>query len=1091
MVGKSEPTTPAQEASKTEGSSELGQHTYDSGNVDDLTEVPGPLEHIVDASLPSGTGPDKDTEVLESSEIAETEHQEQDVTAFEPHSEEEKPEGDSPTDDLLSAPSLELLKEATPTPQSFEGQDSQLPFGYSLRELQILLPLDKDEAVCTVAAHGAHLYLGSTKSQIFHLYLFEDAEDYILISQLIVGTGLRTPIAKILPLEDAEICLILCNKILYTYLLPELSPCSVGKLKDVEDVLMLSQVQNSKVKSKLDKIMAFTTTRIRLIQVSKDSVKLLKDIRYLGSLMGLSSAAGTLKNYSNICFVANATNYDVVDIQQTRRIPLSEFNPTNAQFSDNKHLISPYMIPFKAQDKDGGPEEYLLVICSDSSSSMALFVNSEGDVIRGTLIWPLEGYPTGGLAVNWPHVIGLFYNEADKVTRFCISSLVTLEVNYVADASRLFPSHISSENFRLQTVSSGVSVFDKELLDILQLQSCVTKKEVSSLKQYKKAEVALVGDSSMFLLDKMSPLAEELAELRKNMKISNPEDLSKFCSKLELLLQNAEQLWPIYVTSLLLAGQFQEVKQLFGNHVEGPRKLDPRLLLLFVRGPLDSDSEFWKEFAVPKFILELLELKSEHDDSEEFFMWVIEEVFKQREHYSGEINANFRMYMYTETNRDSAALIELIDSEKNLWVAQNKENDELLEYFQGKQFYLVLLYVYLLKQKEGNNFQQWEKLIIELGLELLSGVKELRSSDVELQKHDKSFNLTEIVFFQLHQRIDDESYFAKHLLELLKLQPETGLSLLQRNKGGKFLSCIKSILSELSKLVTSDHQFSSLKIEYSEQAFVSALDEGRDYLEHGHDLGVELINHINGNHFDDEIENLDILFRTYQVENDLQDNSWPKLTWIEFLHIHRRNNECKELALTYLKLYEVRVILSLNKYDASFEFKRERPVTKYLSNILQAERSIPFLLEIRDFSTADWVVKQGSYPFPRTTIYSKSSLAKITLQVSVPSDIRLKNVKIILEFYFSLENESEKHVAIGHVINSIGRDLYTTAELLESIPDSFPLWCIEKFVSQELRDMKQAQADSALKKGFSRLDAKFTRVLLKEFEKTHSDLLNQ
>lgn len=1089
MVGDSEPTTLVEDTYIDNASSPNSESYIEDTFPVGSSEPRDPIEHKIVIQLPSGSSPCEVTDATKDMGITDVENKCLDYKNDKVSDSKEEACAASITDEVQPILAPESNEDQQKKPQIPEGDLAKLPFGYRIRQLKIDVPLENSEAICTVAAFGSNLYLGTSSGQLLHLYLFEDAEDYILISQLVVGAGLRSPITKILLLEDAELCLILCNKILYTYLLPEMTPCSVGRIKDVQDILMLSQVQNSKAKSKLDKIVAFTTTRIRLIQLSKDSVKLLKDIPYLGSVMGLSSAAGTLKNYSNICFVANATNYDVIDIQQTRRIPLSEFNPTNMEFSDSKHRISPFMVPFKALDKQGKPEEYLLVICSGSSSSMALFVNSEGDVTRGTLIWPQEGYPTGGIAVSWPHVIGLFYNQDDNTTRLCISSLETLEINYRADSFKLLPKTVSPGSIKLQTVDSGISVCDEELLKILQLRSCITKESLPSLKQYKRADVALLGESSIFFLEKLSPLAEELNALRMRIKSPVLAGINELFSELKTLSQRNEQIWPIYVASLLLAGQFNEVKQIIQKRETGSRKIDPRLLLLFLNEKLDSESEFFIGYAVPNFIIDLMEHKTEQNGSKEFYRWIIEDVYNQRDHFSTEINANFRKYMYTETNRDSKALMELIDSEKNLWIAQNKESDELLEFFYKNHFYLVLLHIFLLKQKEGNTFKNWEMLIIELGLELLSGSKQLLLSDAELQKSDKNFNLTEIVFFQLYEHINDENYFAKHLLELLKIEPETGLNLLKKNKGGKFLSCNKMILAELSKLVKSDQQFNSLKIEYSEQAFIGALDGNKNYLEQGKDLATELANYINDEHFHIEYQNLEILFQTYQVENDLKDSSWPKLTWIEFLHIHRRTSECKELALSYLKLYEVQVILAMNKLEAPIKFERSSPVTKYLSDMLQAHKKITYLLEIRDYSTADWVARHGSFPFPRTTLYSKNSLAQIALQVSVTHRQILENLKVIMEFYLALENESQKYRAINHVVNSVGGEFFTTTEILDFIPETFPLWCIETFISQDFLSMRQSQTDATMKKVFSRLDAKFSKVLLNEFERNYAELL--
>ncbi|RKP30949.1 hypothetical protein METBISCDRAFT_26994 [Metschnikowia bicuspidata] len=957
-----------------------------------------------------------------------------------------------------------------------ETPETPLPSGYRIRQLETLLSTETG-SICAVAAHKSNLYIGTTKSQLFHLHLFEDAEEYLLITQLTVGSCGTALVAKILLLPDVELCLVVCNKTLHAYLLPELSPCSVGKIRPVEDILMLSQAENSRVKSKMDKIVVFTATRIRLIQMSADAAKLLKDIPYTGSVCGVSSAAGALANYSNICLVANGTNYDVVDIQQTRRIPLSEFNPNRVVFFDALHVIAPLVVPFYAADKPGNPEEYLLPVCSDAASSMAQFVNAEGEVIRGTLIWRREGYPTGGLAVEWPYVVGLFYNDTDKAMRLCWDSLETLESQYSCEISRVCPGLTAAA-----TVELGFLVYDGELLDLLQLQSCVDRRRVSQIKQYKQTRVALLGGTALYFLDRISAAAEELQCIRNALYEEKTVGASS-CTRLKRFAEINVHLWPVYVAVLLLAGQFEEVKVVVRRQHENGRnaaragqKVDPRLLLLF-GDAVPVSGNFWAGFAVPSVVLDL---RKHSKPAPAFQRWVIDEIYGNHELYGPEIGAHFRMYMYTAAGRDTAEILELVDSEKDAWTTPNAENDALLDAFMENAQYVAVLHIYGLRQAAGIQMRQWSQLTVELGLALLDGLRQLCAADAAYQCQTASPNVAEVVF-QLLRHVDNENYFARSLLQLLQLQPEAGLALLRKNPGGAFQPRIKTILAGLLQLVPLDRLFAALKLEYAEQAFLHALDAQHDYAVHAADLAAELAAHIEVVHFDAAYTALAALFVEFRTAVDLRDSAWPKLTWIEFLHIHGPASTCGELAHAYLRLYEVQVLLSVCS-ETRLALGRTGDVWRYMELARDKDEThVAFLLDQRDYSAAEWAAAHGSLPLPRTTIYPRQQLAPVVRQPVLATARARKALLQILAHYLLLGDDAARHAAVSHMLGSWG-GLFSVQQVLDAVPDELPLWSVGRFLTHAMVALRQEHVDSTARKVLSRRDAKISGQLLREFE---------
>lgn len=328
---------------------------------------------------------------------------------------------------------------------------------FNFRPVADLASMAQDSgSISAVSTYQSNLYIGTSSGRLLHFHLFDDAQEYILIGELEVSNH---EIKKLLILTNVGRVLVLAGTVTTVYTLPELTPCHIGKVRDVRDILTLSRAINptrakgnqrsseapgsSSRDTRLaqttdDKVIFFTSTKIRILQVSKEGFKLLKDINYAGAVRGISTMSTMSSNYSNLVLLANNRNYDIIDVKGERKIPLFEYcgqaksrnsdkkiqNPTNSENADPDSIsIPPFIIPYLAKDKN--QEEYLLTIESGDETSMAMFINSLGDVTRGTISWMGEGYPSGGVVVVWPYVFGAFV--VGEVRSLVVSSLETLE----------------------------------------------------------------------------------------------------------------------------------------------------------------------------------------------------------------------------------------------------------------------------------------------------------------------------------------------------------------------------------------------------------------------------------------------------------------------------------------------------------------------------------------------------------------------------------------------------------------------------------------------------------------------------------------
>lgn len=306
---------------------------------------------------------------------------------------------------------------------------------------------DPSENITSLQSWEANLYVGTSKGRLAHYHQFEDAGSYMMISLLETETGVGG-VRKMLILPTINTLMALVGGVLKLYALPELSPYhSKWKMELVVDVLLLAysgriggdlSLSQTQAQPKLnDKLLAFTPTHIKIIQIGRDQLDVIKEIAYPNSIRGILISLSMTSNYSNLAIVANRTNYDIIDIRQIRKIPLFQYSPLPLA------RTKPFMIAYKAFDS--GKEEYLLTVKSDESMSMAMIINSLGDVTRGTLTWIDVGYPTGGIVVKGSFVYGIFINKDKRTSKLVVSSLKDLSIVSEENIADLFAGQIDGE----------------------------------------------------------------------------------------------------------------------------------------------------------------------------------------------------------------------------------------------------------------------------------------------------------------------------------------------------------------------------------------------------------------------------------------------------------------------------------------------------------------------------------------------------------------------------------------------------------------------------------------------------------------------
>lgn len=260
----------------------------------------------------------------------------------------------------------------------------------------------------------------------------------------------------------------------------------IGSLRDVND--LSRDIDEKLTDGDQDEaiVTVFTQTAIRIVKVQKSSLKLLRNVEYPKVLLGLRR--------SDFALVANATDYSLIDLENSQQIPLfpistsgveeenteehNEDESTSEESTNQK--IKPLIMPV-------GADEFLVLSGSKTEEpAMGLVVNLEGDISRGTIAWPQ--YPDS-VAVDYPYVASVigtqvqFHSLHDqslvqtidfesKPIVSNVSVAISQPYHLLTDKIRLVPLTGQEDETRIEkekkiaeglsTISSSLFVYSKE-----------------------------------------------------------------------------------------------------------------------------------------------------------------------------------------------------------------------------------------------------------------------------------------------------------------------------------------------------------------------------------------------------------------------------------------------------------------------------------------------------------------------------------------------------------------------------------------------------------------------------------------------------
>ncbi|KAI7897305.1 vacuolar sorting protein 39 domain 2-domain-containing protein [Mucor mucedo] len=285
----------------------------------------------------------------------------------------------------------------------------------------------------SVAAWDSDVYCGTSDGVILH-YSIEDTSSpdktfsTRLENTINLGFGKRS-VERILLIPQVSKAVVLCDSTLSFFSLPFFDPIPVPLIQPIKGVSCFSHDIGEEGRIGEDGTVELSVIKRRAIQIYKigESMHLKKEIP-------LPDGALTLTRHSKIICLADSQIYKLINLQQsfvTELIPTPQVSVTPTLLLGSGTQPRPLVAVVKQ-------DEFLLV-SGNEEGQIGLFINGNGDPIRGTLQW--SSYPKA-LCVEFPYVAALLRNNSIEIHNILDQTLLqTIPLDPSIDAKGMALGH--------------------------------------------------------------------------------------------------------------------------------------------------------------------------------------------------------------------------------------------------------------------------------------------------------------------------------------------------------------------------------------------------------------------------------------------------------------------------------------------------------------------------------------------------------------------------------------------------------------------------------------------------------------------------
>ncbi|BFZ53929.1 hypothetical protein PYCC9005_000960 [Savitreella phatthalungensis] len=421
--------------------------------------------------------------------------------------------------------------------------------------MQVSLLLTGLTDVSCVEADGTSIFIGTSSGELLHYVVNRDQADpqeRCFSSLLASRQSAAGPVKELLLLSTIGLAAVLADDVLSFFRLPEFAPASDFKtVRGVRGVVRsidaVTPIQSNSVE-----LTVFTAKKIRQIKVTAETIRLTRELEY-------NDAVAICQRGSVVCAATRAT-YDLLELERRAKIPLfsvvqGESEPSGAEYD-----------PYTARIVSVTPTEFLLSSGSpESTTAIGMFVTTEGEITRGTLM--LSEYP---LAILPKDDLAYALLPSGKIE---VHDIATQTITGTFDAASMIG---------LKQVSNAVAT-DSEVLDRLTLASYRDEGDVDddgftdALRAAEcSAEMLCFGHQSVHSITNGSPF-------RQIDELLDAGDLQQALSALETACRTVDErvktIWTSYTNQK--AGILYLQQLLFDDAIDTLDKgrIDPRILI--------------------------------------------------------------------------------------------------------------------------------------------------------------------------------------------------------------------------------------------------------------------------------------------------------------------------------------------------------------------------------------------------------------------------------------------------------------------------------------------------------------------------------
>lgn len=895
----------------------------------------------------------------------------------------------------------------------------------------------------------SNLFIGTKDGLLLHYVIHQDDPDsdsleftYLLASKQDANGG-KSPKSIIL-LAHVQLAAVLANEVLSFYTLPEFAPASdLRTVKDVRGILLNDDLPSRVEADDSCALTLFTRKKIRQLKVSRSSVRLAKEIEYVGCL----SACQTR---SMLC-VATKFAYELLDIDSKTRIPLfpvvqGEAEPTDPVFKSYRPRIASV-----------SSDEFLVASGSpETPTTMGMFVTKSGEITRGTLMF--GAYPWK-LCVEYPFVYALLSDRTLEIHDINSQGLVyALPLPGAIGLTKItgsVPVVLPAQLERILLRRNLTGSEEKPALSNLNLARRISDVPTQFLIHEESAVKAVVANSTFVNIDQ----ALDREELQNALAIT--EILSR-----ESQFASAERLYHemSYIHQKAAIMNFE--RMLFDDAADNFNKsnIDPRILISFFP-EFDSHAEDANVYAgiadmlvQRKTVDEIIREKVSQNVDDEATLAEVQEILKSNAiELLCRFLTKFRETKGPGTQEPAGQEILMVVEDVLLKLLLQMKHDEVG--IQVQDFFNIDIIAIPEVVKTLENHEKWQLLadLHSRGGRHRDALLIWRSMEVgDRMDLDMPEDLISHIKHYLLQ-YGDNNLISEFGPWLLRRSIPDGLALFRVADDRKLLTSPLQIILESFKSSIEDIRIYLAFLEFL------VVDRKANSV----DLTDELISHY-GNRVVESLANSEVRSATLQSIDEYRLLPVPKVPYLTFVSkTPRMDGHESFYAFNMVRAYFIDLLQGSTPYDAS----KILQIVLQEKSILLAERillygrlsnhqeSLHLLVhDLKDFDSAEVYCYHGGISLSQISIYSDKSDTV---------HMRRSLFPMLFAEILKAEDHAQQFLQGSILLNRWGN--YMDIEVvLQLVPDHWSVGLIGEFLTSGLAQLSGEKIEAQIRRSLTR-----------------------